>query len=108
MSLKMTLRFRNHFRCCAATVPQTQLRYASPPVCMNAAMEVLKRSSGKTQTELTKNRKRSSRRHKRCLRKTVNGAPKTETGMYVNVSYTTLVLTAMADEKSNSTRSMGR
>ena len=49
-----------------------------------------------------KNRKRSFGRHKRCSRKTVNAAPKTETGTHVNVRYTTPVhvqLTAMADEK---------
>ena len=50
-----------------------------------------------------KNRKRSFGRHKRCSRKTVNAAPKTETGTHVNVRYTTPVqhvqLTATADEK---------
>ena len=55
-SLKMTLRFGNHFRCCAATAPQTQHTH--------------KRSHGSP--------KRSSGRHKRSSRKTVNTAPEDE------------------------------
>ena len=51
-SLKMTLRFGKHFRCCAATAPQTQHMH--------------KRSHGSP--------KRSSGRHKRSSRKTVNAA----------------------------------
>ena len=78
-------------------------------------MKNRKRSSGRRKRCLQK----SVNAHKRCSRKTDNAAPKTETGIYVNVSlrsiidntygyilsmvrYTTLVqhvqLTAMADE----------